>query len=808
MKDKKRMKSKKINKKDPDKNVDSPMDTSPEILNKWVLRPVAGADLTSNSVLVTPDSKYVVVNTKEKVNIYSSTSGQLVRSLNTGPVLAVQVTDNSQLIVASKNKVCVWNFQLVKIVKKFDLAHGDEKRDFKSRVGEIRDIFIPEKFMEMFEVFVSGEKEGKVSLHRHNVTSGGQVNKIFNSVNIGSVHIGENDNTVAAISDHKVHGFKSVTLLVYDRNLSKTASVNTDKERPFTLVKVHPKEKVVACGDSSGRILVVSGLDQIQPVKNILHWHSLPVRGLSWSGEGGTLYSGGGESVLVKWRRENGSRPEVVPRLGGPIVGLGGGGGDVTVVQLEHNSLLLVDRLDNKVRGVVGGLARNCTGWPAGVVRDRDRLVLNGQVGTIQVLDVKSEAVHSINITGQNYLSKERQGDPYNSEVDRIAVSECGQFMVTVDSQWSDLPRTLLRFWTWDPAINNFSLNTQVDSPHLSGISCLFFQPAPIAPLLLSVGGDKRAKLWSQSGTSSWSCVSCITFRDMSCSVGQWSSDGTVIALAFSHIVTLWDYNSRLMTTLSVRDSTEIVQSVAFGSGPSVRLLSTATHTSVTVWDMLTFSPIWSYNLIPSPHITLVSCPNSHLLAVVQKDQITILSTLDNTEISSLASTNCTGGTVWLNLPRIGPVLYFLTYAGQLMRLGPPSQTSKRTPLITQPSMLPTILQTPGLKSNVTTDSTAQWDLGRNMDDIEEILSLPLHTVPPPSQLKNTLVKNRLLALPRMIVPKKEEKTVITDSEDQKFLKKQKKIENVFRFDHNQVSESLDLKSFCKLLKTSNIKSS
>merc|ERR1712130_735885 len=105
-------------------------------------------------------------------------------------------------------------------------------------------------------------------------------------------------------------------------------------------------------------------------------------------------------------------------------------------------------------------------------------------------------------------------------------------------------------------------------------------------------------------------------------------------------------------------------------------------------------------------------------------------------------------------------------------RLGPPPPRTRRTPLAPQPIMLPSLL---GLKSSETgSQSTVpQWEQGRRMDDIEEILSLPLHTVPPPSQLKNTLVKNRLLALPRLAVAKKEEPIVKVDNEDQQMLKKQ-----------------------------------
>ena len=217
----------------------------------------------------------------------------------------------------------------------------------------------------------------------------------------------------------------------------------------------------MACGDSSGRILVYSGLEQPEPARSILHWHQLPVAGLAWSEGGTSLYSGGGEAVLCKWRREEGGKPQFVPRLGAPIVGVGGGGG-VSVVQLKNNSLVLLDRQEEKVRGVVGGLARSETGYPAGLVVDGDRLLLNGLVGRVQVWSSRSGGVHHVDITGQNYLAAERSSTPHNSEVERVAVSSCCQWLATIDCQWSLPARVTLRLWAWDSTSDNWVLNTQV----------------------------------------------------------------------------------------------------------------------------------------------------------------------------------------------------------------------------------------------------------------------------------------------------------------------------------------------------------
>merc|ERR1719233_50166 len=273
-------------------------------VDTWVMKEVSGIDLISRRIVVTDDGKYILVNSGNKVLVYSVASGQLVRELDTGKVLAMQKgSKEGEVMIATKKKLAIWNFMDVRITKKY-LLEFDRKHHDKT----ILEIFIPERFEDMKEIFLCAQGQGdkKAPLFRMHVAERTSV-RIFDNVKVGSIDIGQQDNLVCAISDHKTHGFKDTTLLMYDRNLSKVMTVHTDKDRPFTCAKVHPVSNVIACGDSSGRILVYSGLEQPQPSKSILHWHSLTVGGLCWSGEGGVLYSGGGEAVLVKWTQDDGS---------------------------------------------------------------------------------------------------------------------------------------------------------------------------------------------------------------------------------------------------------------------------------------------------------------------------------------------------------------------------------------------------------------------------------------------------------------------------------------------------------------------
>ena len=53
---------------------------------------------------------------------------------------------------------------------------------------------------------------------------------------------------------------------------------------------------------------------------------------------------------------------------------------------------------------------------------------------------------------------------------------------------------------------------------------------------------------------------------------------------------------------LAVEGATEAVSSLAFGRGPSARLLFAGTQSKVTAWDLLSLAPAWSTGIDLSPH--------------------------------------------------------------------------------------------------------------------------------------------------------------------------------------------------------------
>ena len=184
--------------------------------------------------------------------------------------------------------------------------------------------------------------------------------------------------------------------------------------------------------------------------------------------------------------------------------------------------------------------------------------------------------------------------------------------------------------------------------------------------------------------------MSSLQLRCLETTAGDWSEDGTLVAVAFEHLVTLWDTSSRLRSSLAVRDESEKVVKVCFGKGSSARLVFAASNSLLTAWDLVTLAPAWSLNLVPSVNLNLLACPHNPLVALVQKEQVLLLNVASGAVEHKLDDANCTGGAAWMQDTQVSSrssSLHYLTYGGQLNRLGmmrKSADLSNSTPLLSQ----------------------------------------------------------------------------------------------------------------------------
>ncbi len=83
-------------------------------------------------------------------------------------------------------------------------------------------------------------------------------------------------------------------------------------------------------GDSAGKIKIWRQKQDFQFFYSEVHWHSLPVRSLSFSTEGVYFFSGGGEGAVLKWDLASARRVAIVPRLGSTV----------TAIATSHSSVI------------------------------------------------------------------------------------------------------------------------------------------------------------------------------------------------------------------------------------------------------------------------------------------------------------------------------------------------------------------------------------------------------------------------------------------------------------------------------------
>ena len=100
---------------------------------------------------------------------------------------------------------------------------------------------------------------------------------------------------------------------------------------PVTAIACHPStDKVAVTGDTSGKIKIWRQKRDFEFFPSEVHWHSLPVRSLSFSTEGVYFFSGGGEGAILKWDLASARRVAIVPRLGSTV----------TTIAASHTSVV------------------------------------------------------------------------------------------------------------------------------------------------------------------------------------------------------------------------------------------------------------------------------------------------------------------------------------------------------------------------------------------------------------------------------------------------------------------------------------
>ncbi|XP_051786405.1 LOW QUALITY PROTEIN: WD repeat-containing protein 75 [Erpetoichthys calabaricus] len=397
---------------------------------------------------------------------------------------------------------------------------------------------------------------------------------------------------------------KDLSLLVYFFSSQKAFSFSlkaTDKKEVnnvFTCVDCHPKEDCIATGHMDGKIRLWRNFNQKKMYTYCtMHWPHSAVNDLAFTPEGEVECLGGVESVLVQWRYDEPQKRDFLPRPGGAIE---------LVAVSPDGSLLCTSHSDNKltiihsslkVASVIQGLIRGGT-VRAGLNFDpRSRaLVMNGRHGHLQFYCLeRDQQLYSLDIVQQEIID---ECGLQQFEVAHVAFDAKGAWLATVEERTgkrSDV-ELCLKLWAYDESSQSFTLNTTVMTPHDDHVVALCFCPGSGTPMLVTAGSDGCFKAWvlgpirmrKVGPKPGWSCDFVGTYHGLSPATCCFSQDGSILAVAFEQIVTVWSPLSwELLATICQPPGH--IRELCFGRQSCARyLLGSTSANLLCCWDLLT----------------------------------------------------------------------------------------------------------------------------------------------------------------------------------------------------------------------------
>lgn len=413
----------------------------------------------------------------------------------------------------------------------------------------------------------------------------------------------------------------------------------------LTAVAVHPRDPYVITGDADGKIKFwycldasEAAADSSEVTTTTQHWHANAVASVAFTPDGAYLLSGGQEGVLVVWQLATGTKT-FLPRLGAPLRSIGvSDSQEWYAVGLASNGISFVNALSSRVAFVYRGLELASHGsservLAGGLVPDprTGAVAINGAPsgGAVQLYDaVRDRHIATLQVAPRNFVSGADAKPPPPVRVYCAAFSPDGSVVATIDRCDDEMLDTLsLKFWDWVPEQGRYVLNSRVEAPHKTTVSALRYHPT--MHVIVSTSHDRTFKVWerhqreqdpsmadaaaaargkgrgarrrarnaaarSSVRQTSWRCRSVGFYRDFPLNDGAFSSDGSLLAVACAHVLTLWSpMSTTLLRTLTHPGPTEPVRRCAFV--PESEYLIAATDTQLYVWNTLSCTVWWSY---------------------------------------------------------------------------------------------------------------------------------------------------------------------------------------------------------------------
>ncbi|RKP27953.1 WD40-repeat-containing domain protein [Syncephalis pseudoplumigaleata] len=537
--------------------------------------------LTQLPVAFTPDSRMFLSGNDREVRFYSVATGQAIRSVpkwpqdsHRKPLTAALISEASphQLITSSLDgRVKVWNYEEQTLEKTFV---------FGEPVYGI--CLCPKRPNEMLVLTVN-QKTGESSVHMRVLDkSPKKQDAILTKLSTPCRMAWSSDGTTLA--------------LVYERQLH-IGSIGKDGS-----VQLKRQER----GPSNEQMLSTS-----------FHWHAFAVRTIEFTSDGIHMLSGGTEGVMVIWHMRSGTK-KFLPHLGADISSIAvSPDQNLYAIAQQDNAIRVVNALDLTMKQIVQGLkigssaAHRLLSGSMAVEPHTGHLVLNGSAGSLQFYNaITNRHIRDLEVTPVGYVARasRRQSSALLESaptrrnicepvIDHVTFTSDGKWMVTADSRrgTKEASEQFLKFWALDPKKQSYHLRTRVDAPHQDKITSITATVRNGIPLVVTTSRDGRWKAWglqADNKTKYWICVSSCDYRGMRARWSAFSDDGSLLAVAFNDIITLWDpWYATLKRVFAYSISQRPIQQLAFVPGTAYLVAYTDQH--LYVWNVLTCSVHW-----------------------------------------------------------------------------------------------------------------------------------------------------------------------------------------------------------------------
>lgn len=313
----------------------------------------------------------------------------------------------------------------------------------------------------------------------------------------------------------------------------------------LTCLAFHPSDEYFATGDVTGCIRLwyclnsaaaafkVTGVEKTAQTTT-LHWHAHAVSSIAFTTNGAYLLSGGEEAVLVIWQLHTGKK-EFIPRVGAPIahisvarqtegeeylLGLADASfvfinlGTMKISQSiarvklgKHASLVHSPRYTNTCvdPSLSSGRVPVSVVAPLAIHTPSSTLILpSSHPSSLQTYSPStSKLISELEVSPSNRVSRRDEKALEPSRVESAAISDSGEWMVTIDSREateSFRGEVYMKVWRWNVNAPFWVLNTRIDYPHGSKrVSTVSFQPKAQGrdtSLLVTAGEDGNIKTW------------------------------------------------------------------------------------------------------------------------------------------------------------------------------------------------------------------------------------------------------------------------------------------------------------------------